>query len=104
MSNHIVVMHADMDLRTPPEFEGRSVGYTGQSVVDEPSGGVQMGFRVAALQPGGHVDTHVHSFEESRLAQAKASPCGHRMRHHARQGAPGGGRLLMKYTWSARSR
>jgi quercetin dioxygenase-like cupin family protein len=65
MSNHIVVMHADMDLRTPPEFEGRSVGYTGQSVVDEPSGGVQMGFRVAALQPGGHVDTHVHSFEES---------------------------------------
>lgn len=65
MSNHIVVMQADMDLRTPPEFEGRSSGYTGQSVVDEPSGGVQMGFRVASLGPGGHVDTHVHSFEES---------------------------------------
>lgn len=65
MSNHIVVMQADMDLRTPPEFEGRSSGYAGQSVVDEPSGGVQMGFRIAVLQPGGYVDTHVHSFEES---------------------------------------
>lgn len=65
MSSHIVVAHADLDLKTPPEFEGRSVGYAGHSVVDEPSGGVQMGFRVATLEPAGSVDAHVHSFEES---------------------------------------
>jgi quercetin dioxygenase-like cupin family protein len=34
-------------------------------VVDEPGGSTQMGFRLARLAAGGHVDSHVHSFEES---------------------------------------
>ncbi|HET6712192.1 MAG TPA: cupin domain-containing protein [Actinomycetota bacterium] len=50
---------------TPAGFEGRSEGYSGDSIVDEPSGGVQMGFRVARLEAGGNVAAHVHSFEES---------------------------------------
>ncbi len=62
---HIVRGKADLDFRTPPEFEGRSAGYTGDSVVDEAGGSVQMGFRIARLEPGGSVDSHVHSFEES---------------------------------------
>jgi quercetin dioxygenase-like cupin family protein len=62
---HIVKMHADLDMRTPPEFEGRSRGYAGDAVVDEGGGSVQMGFRIARLEPGGRVDAHVHSFEES---------------------------------------
>jgi len=62
---HIVKHAADLDQRTPAEFEGRSKGYTGDSVVDEVGGSVQMGFRVARLEPGGHADAHVHSFEES---------------------------------------
>ena len=62
---HIVRAKADLDFRTPPEFEGRSVAYTGDSVVDEAGGSVQMGFRIAQLEPGGSVDSHVHSFEES---------------------------------------
>jgi quercetin dioxygenase-like cupin family protein len=62
---HIVKHAADLDLRTPVEFEGRSKGYAGHSVVDERGGSVQMGFRVARLEADGHADAHVHSFEES---------------------------------------
>ena len=63
--NHIVKAYADLEWTTPPEFVDRSIGYSADSVVDEPGGSVQMGFRVARLQPGGEVATHVHSFEES---------------------------------------
>lgn len=62
---HIAKLRADLELRTPAEFEGRSAGYTGDPVVDEAAGSVQMGFRVARIEAGGHVDAHVHSFEES---------------------------------------
>ena len=65
MSAHIVRTRGDLRFATPSEFEGRSVGYTADAVVDEAGGAVQMGFRVARLEPGGHVDAHVHSFEES---------------------------------------
>ncbi len=65
MANHIVKKAAELDYTVAPEFEGRSSGYTRDSVVDEPGGGVQMGFAVARLAPGGHVETHVHSFEET---------------------------------------
>jgi quercetin dioxygenase-like cupin family protein len=62
---HIVKQGADVAYRTPTEFEGRSAGYAGDSVVDEARGSVQMGFRLARIEAGGHVDTHVHSFEET---------------------------------------
>lgn len=65
MAHHIVKKSAELDYTVPSEFEGRSSGYTRDNVVDEPGGGVQMGFAVARLEPGGHVDTHVHSFEET---------------------------------------
>jgi quercetin dioxygenase-like cupin family protein len=65
MSAHIVKRRSDLTFATPPEFEGRSEGYTGDAIVDEPAGGVQMGFRVARLTGGGHAAAHVHSFEES---------------------------------------
>ena len=65
MSAHIVRTTDGLVYATPAAFEGRSEGYTGDSIVDEPSGGVQMGFRVARLEAGGSVATHVHSFEES---------------------------------------
>jgi quercetin dioxygenase-like cupin family protein len=62
---HIVVHRDDLAYATPSEFDGRSLGYSGHSVVDEVGGAVQMGFRLARLEPGGSVDSHVHSFEES---------------------------------------
>jgi quercetin dioxygenase-like cupin family protein len=65
MSHHIVKRTDDQVFETPAEFSGRSTGYTAAAIVDEPGGGVQMGFRVSRLAPGGSVDTHVHSWEES---------------------------------------
>ena len=65
MSAHIVTKADRFAFPTPPEFEGRSKGYTAEVVVNEQGGAVQMGFRVARLEAGGSVDVHVHSFEES---------------------------------------
>ncbi len=65
MAEHIVKTLDDLEYRVPPEFADRSAGYTRDPVVDEAGGAVQMGFEVARLEPGGHVDTHVHSFEET---------------------------------------
>jgi quercetin dioxygenase-like cupin family protein len=62
---HIVRRSDDLVPEVPPEFAGRSAGYTGDAVVDEDGGSVQMGFRLARIEAGGHVDSHVHSFEES---------------------------------------
>ncbi len=62
---HIVRKQTDLDYTVPPEFDGRSQGYTADSIVDEAGGSVQTGFRVARLDPGGHIATHVHSFEET---------------------------------------
>jgi quercetin dioxygenase-like cupin family protein len=65
MSNHIVRKVADLEHAIPAEFAGRSAGYAGVNVVDEAGGSTQMGFRLSRLDAGGHVDAHVHSFEES---------------------------------------
>ena len=65
MASHIVVMRSQLEFEVPAAFEGRSNGYTSAGVVTEAAGGVQMGFVVSRLDPGGRVDTHVHSFEES---------------------------------------
>lgn len=65
MSNHIVKKVGKHEYETPAEFTDASLGYTRDGIVDEAGGSVQMGYHVARLEPGGHVDTHVHSFEES---------------------------------------
>jgi quercetin dioxygenase-like cupin family protein len=65
MANHIVKTRDELSYSTPSEFEGRSDGYVGDSVVDEGGGSVQMGFRISRLDPGGRVAAHLHSFEES---------------------------------------
>lgn len=65
MANHAVRKAGELHYSPPAEFAGRSHGYATASAVDEAAGAVQMGFRLARLEPGGRVDTHVHSFEES---------------------------------------
>jgi quercetin dioxygenase-like cupin family protein len=67
---HVVKAADGFARRTPPGFEGRCIGYLGEDVVDEPAGGVQMGFRIASIAPGGQVDAHVHAFEESIFVMA----------------------------------
>jgi quercetin dioxygenase-like cupin family protein len=70
MAEHVVKKVSELDYQTPPEFVGRSSGYVGNNVVDEAGGAVQMGFRVARLEPDGSVDSHVHSWEESLYVTA----------------------------------
>ncbi len=65
MSHHIVVKRGQLDFDTPEEFDGRSSGYATAPVVDEPGGGVQMGFRLGRLGHGGSTEAHLHSFEET---------------------------------------
>jgi quercetin dioxygenase-like cupin family protein len=65
MSHHIVSTRDDLAFAVPEEFAGHSAGFFVASVVDEAAGGVQMGFRLSRLEPGGRVDSHIHSFEES---------------------------------------
>lgn len=65
MAAHIVKKADGFVFSIPPEFVDRSTGYAVQSIVNEANGGVQMGFRVGRLDPGGDVSTHLHSFEES---------------------------------------
>ncbi len=65
MSHHIVKTSSDLTFDIPAEFAAHSAGFARASVVDEPSGGVQMGFGICSLDGGGAIDAHVHSFEES---------------------------------------
>ena len=65
MPHHVVKKHDALDLTVPPEFAGRSHGYRGDLVVGEHTEAVHTGIRIAELEPGGSVDTHLHSFEES---------------------------------------
>jgi uncharacterized cupin superfamily protein len=47
-----------------PAYESRSKGFTRCALVDADAGSVHMGVGLSRLEEG-HVDTHVHSFEES---------------------------------------
>ena len=65
MAAHIVRKSGDLAYAIPSEFAERSSGYTRDDVVNEAGGSTQMGFAVARLDARGHVDAHVHSWEES---------------------------------------
>jgi quercetin dioxygenase-like cupin family protein len=62
---HVVRRGADAGFSVPEGYGDHSKGYRRWSVVDDPCGSVHMGFGVGELEPGGVVDAHVHSFEES---------------------------------------
>lgn len=50
---------------TPRSYETRSTGFRRATYVDRAAGSVHMGAGVCALEPGGVIQPHVHSFEES---------------------------------------
>ncbi len=63
---HVVHRAADASYVVPDLFRERSSGFTRWSAVDHRTpGAVHTGFGVCILEPGGSVDTHLHSFEES---------------------------------------
>lgn len=58
-------MRTAEELALSSAYPGNSEGYSRCSLVDEKAGSVHMGLGLCALEAGGRVDTHVHSFEES---------------------------------------
>ncbi len=63
---HIVRRGSEAVYETPEVFDGRSVGLTRWNCVDETvPGAVHTDFGIARLEPGGHIDRHVNSFEKS---------------------------------------
>jgi quercetin dioxygenase-like cupin family protein len=66
---HIVRSGGDATWSVPPGFEGHAEGLRRWTIVDEAGGAVHTGFAIGEMDPGGRVDWHVHSFEESLFVQ-----------------------------------
>ena len=49
----------------PSGYDTHSKGFARQTLIDGDMGSTHMGFGACELEPGGHVSTHLHSFEES---------------------------------------
>ena len=64
-TRHIVMKASEANPVAPDGFTDRSSGYTRWSMVDHTGPAVHTGFGVNALEPGGTIDRHLHSFEES---------------------------------------
>jgi quercetin dioxygenase-like cupin family protein len=65
-SRHVIRRASESNPVVPAAFQGRSEGFARWAAVDhETPGAVHTGFGVNHLAPGGSIDRHVHSFEES---------------------------------------
>ncbi|WP_207484398.1 cupin domain-containing protein [Arenibaculum pallidiluteum] len=53
-----------VDIRPMPAYPGHSAGFRRAPLVDRAAGAVHTGLSACRLEAGGHVDTHVQSFEE----------------------------------------
>ncbi len=66
LTRHLVMTADQARYETPPGMEGHSSGHTRWSMVDDTTpGAVHTGFGVSRLAPGGSIDSHLHSFEET---------------------------------------
>jgi len=64
-ARHLVRRGGESHFAVPDEVAAHSTGFRRWSIVDERTPAVHTGFSIAALDGGGSVATHVHSFEES---------------------------------------
>jgi quercetin dioxygenase-like cupin family protein len=64
-ARYLIARAGEADPVVPGQFAARSAGFRRWSMVDEAGGAVHTGFGVCTLEPGGRLDAHVHSFEES---------------------------------------
>jgi len=63
---HVVKRQDEARFELPPEFEKRSSDFLRWSMVDHTTpGAVHTGFGISQLGPGGSIDRHLHSFEET---------------------------------------
>ena len=64
-ARYLVRQAGQADPAVPGGWAAHATGYRRWSIVDEAAGAVHTGFGVSTLDPGGALDAHVHSFEES---------------------------------------
>jgi quercetin dioxygenase-like cupin family protein len=62
---YLVARAGEADLAEPGAFAGHASGFGRWAIVGEAAGAAHTGFGICALEAGGRVDAHVHSFEES---------------------------------------
>jgi quercetin dioxygenase-like cupin family protein len=62
---HLVRRGSEAVWGVPAFLEGHAKGFRRWTIVDEAGGAAHTGFGVGAMDPGGRIDWHVHSFEES---------------------------------------
>ena len=63
-ARYLVARAGEADPVVPGPFAGHSAGFRRWAVVGE-AAAAHTGFGICDLEPGGRVDAHVHSFEES---------------------------------------
>jgi quercetin dioxygenase-like cupin family protein len=64
-ARYLVATAGDAGPVVPGPFAGHSQGFTRWAVVGEAAGAAHTGFGLCTLEPGGRLDAHVHSFEQS---------------------------------------
>ena len=62
---HLIVRGAAAEYRKPSGWAAAAEGYRRWDVVGEETGSAHTGFAICAVEPGGSLPAHVHSFEES---------------------------------------
>ena len=62
---HLVRTRDDATWVVPPGYEAHTKGFRRWPVVDEAAGAASTGFGIGEMEPGGSIDPHVHSYEES---------------------------------------
>jgi quercetin dioxygenase-like cupin family protein len=62
---HIVVTADQAAFEVPAAFASISQGFRRWSIVNREAGSVHQEFAICELQPGGYIQAHIHSFEES---------------------------------------
>lgn len=65
MQRHFVKKFDKSNLQVPAAYAGHSQGYTTVALADYTDGPVHTGRNVCQLAPGGYIDLHIHSYEES---------------------------------------
>ena len=62
---HVVRKIAEAIWDVPPALRGHTERFRRWTVVDESVGAVHTGFGIGEMEPGGRLDWHLHSYEES---------------------------------------
>lgn len=62
---HLVRRVDEAQFEVPSAFAALSQGFRRWSIVNRESGSLHQEFNICELEPGGRIDAHIHSFEES---------------------------------------